>query len=95
MRPSILAFGLAGLAVAFQQAPLIASPPTSFLSGDFDAFAKGLLDQWAVPGLSLGIVEVTDDGQTQTEFRGYGTAGKGRKVDEDVRPTPLSLGHSS
>lgn len=85
MRPLVFTIGLVGYAAAFQQLPLAAPPPTALLSVEFDAFASDLLRQWAVPGLSLGIVKVEIDGQLQTEFRGYGTAGKGRKVDENVR----------
>jgi CubicO group peptidase (beta-lactamase class C family) len=85
MRPLVFALGLAGLAAAFQQVPLAAPQPTALLSADFDTFAAQLLEDWAVPGLSLGVVKVGGDGQLQTEFHEFRTGGKGRKVDENVR----------
>ncbi|ORY89602.1 beta-lactamase/transpeptidase-like protein [Leucosporidium creatinivorum] len=84
MRPLVLALGLVKLVSAYQQVPFTAPSPTALLSAEFNTFALELLDEWAVPGLSLGIVKVGNDGKLLTDFRGYGTAGKGRKVDQDT-----------
>lgn len=63
------------------------SPSTRpLLQPSFDEFALQLLEEWKVPGLALGIIKIGEPGQdTRVEFRNYGTAGRGRNVDEDVR----------
>ncbi|GAA5901300.1 hypothetical protein JCM6882_007738 [Rhodosporidiobolus microsporus] len=68
------------------QIPLQRNPPpaSSLLSPGFDSFARGLLAEWGVPGLALGVVKLDETGKTKVEFRNYGSAGRAREVNEDT-----------
>ncbi|BGP32794.1 hypothetical protein JCM10296v2_004578 [Rhodotorula toruloides] len=58
---------------------------SNLLPDSFPAFVKDLMDEWHIPGLSLGVIRVPDDGgDVLTEFRSFGEAGQGRKVDKDT-----------
>lgn len=62
------------------------NPTTKLLSSDFSNFANSLIQEWGVPGLSVGIVKLGGEDVTEDrmEFYSYGTAGKSGKVNEDV-----------
>ncbi|GAA5901302.1 hypothetical protein JCM6882_007739 [Rhodosporidiobolus microsporus] len=78
---------LLSCALAFQlplQRTFSTCSPRPLLSDGFDAFAQDLLREWGVPGLALGVVKLDKKEQTRVEFRSYGDAGRGRKVDEDA-----------
>ncbi|GAA5852808.1 hypothetical protein JCM8547_004692 [Rhodosporidiobolus lusitaniae] len=68
------------------QIPLVPPRPaaSSLLptGNGFDHFAQGLLDEWGVPGVAVGLFKVEEDGEASVEFRSYGEAGRGRRVDE-------------
>ncbi|BGP00186.1 hypothetical protein NBRC10513v2_004410 [Rhodotorula toruloides] len=74
------------MTVAANQVVLEGGPPRSNLLPDsFPAFVTALMDEWHVPGLSLGVIKVPDDGgDVLTEFHSFGEAGQGRKVDKDT-----------
>lgn len=78
------------MTVAANQVVLQGDPRSSNLLPDsFPTFVKALMNEWHVPGLSLGVIKVPEDGgDVVTEFHGFGEAGHGRKVDKDVR-SPL------
>ncbi|CDR41886.1 hypothetical protein NBRC10512_000848 [Rhodotorula toruloides] len=74
------------MTVAANQVVLQGDPRSSNLLPDsFPTFVKALMNEWHVPGLSLGVIKVPEDGgDVVTEFHGFGEAGHGRKVDKDT-----------
>ncbi|GAA6043675.1 hypothetical protein JCM8097_008604 [Rhodosporidiobolus ruineniae] len=63
---------------------LVFSRQPWLLPSDFDSFGDSLVREWGVPGVAVGVVKVGDGGKTTTDFHSFGSAGKGRKVDEDT-----------
>ncbi|CCM00547.1 uncharacterized protein FIBRA_02581 [Fibroporia radiculosa] len=67
--------------------PLSTSPAVKWaITPTVSTFAEKALGQWNIPGMSVGVVRVTDAGEVQTDFGGWG------KVNEDGDPpTPDTL----
>lgn len=95
MRLAYLILPISALAAAIQaplEAPPLAQPPSQpqpneapLLSSDFEVFARGLLHEWHVPGMSVGVIKLGKEGQApRVQFASVGTMGKGRPVDPDV-----------